>query len=306
MSCTTYKTGVRIALISAVCFALSNVFAGLAYTGGSTPLTLSATRFFLPAVILLILLWAQKNALVMPRRPGGIAIILGVVTILYTLALLTSIERLPVPIAILIFYLFPIFTGVILTLTGWGKFNTTKIIGALIAFAGLALTLGVSFEQLDGLGMVLAGLAAVGLATVSSVSSRLIKDEDPRQATLYMAGTALLVMIFVMLIRNEFDLPVNTDGWIGFILSNIFYAAAMIGFFYAISMTGAGATTFFSNLEPLVVTGAAFLFLGQTLLPLQLLGVLIVVGALIFYARSDLHQATEKSDNKPFQTTIIQ
>ena len=52
------------------------------------------------------------------------------------------------------------------------------------------------------------------------------------------------------------------------------------------SRWSASATTFFVNLEPLVVTGAAFLILGQTLTPLQLLGVLIVVGALIFYARS--------------------
>jgi len=287
MNWNQYKTGVCIALISAVSFALSNTFAVLAYNGGTTPLTLSSTRFFLPTVVLLILLWLQGTPIILPKKSGGVAMILGVVTILYTLALLTAIERLSVPIAILIFYLFPIFTGAILTLTGWGNFDTTKIIGAIIAFGGLALTLGVSFGQLNGLGMVLAGLAAVGLATVSVVSSRLIKDEDPRQVTLYIAATALLVLSLVMLFRREFDLPTNIDGWTGFLLSNIFYAAAMIGFFYAISMTDAGTTTFFSNIEPLVVTGVAFVMLGQSLLPLQLLGVVIVVGALTIYARSD-------------------
>ena len=57
------------------------------------------------------------------------------------------------------------------------------------------------------------------------------------------------------------------------------------------AVAGAGATTFFSNLEPLVVTGASLVLLGQMLLPLQMLGVLVVVGALIFYARSDTRPA---------------
>ena len=102
-----YKTGVVVALLSAVCFALSNTFAGLAYTGGVTPTTLCATRFFLPTVLLLFLLPLQGKPIVMAKTPGIIAILLGIITIAYNLAILTAIDRLPVPIAILIFFLFP-------------------------------------------------------------------------------------------------------------------------------------------------------------------------------------------------------
>ena len=278
--------------MSAVCFALSNTFAGLAYQGGATPFTISATRFFLPAVILLIILVVQNQPILMERKHGMGAGILGVITIIYTLALLTSIELLPVPIAILIFYLFPIFTGMILAATGWGTFNRTKILSTLVAFLGLALTLGVQFKELNTIGMILAAVAAVGLATVSAVSGRLIGGADPRQATLYMAITALITMLIIVGIRGNLEMPENATGWTGFCISNMFYAAAMIGFFYAISMAGAGATTFFSNLEPLVVTAAAFLLLNQSMLPLQLFGICIVVGALIFYARTDANQIT--------------
>ena len=286
MNWSDYKIGVVIALLSAVCFALSNTFAGLSYRGGVTPITLSATRFFLPTVILLIILSLKGAPIIMSKKSGQIAVILGVITIIYNFALLVAIERLPVPIAILIFFLFPILTGFSLTLTGAEAFTITKFIGAVVALIGLALVLGVSFHQLDSLGILLATIGAIGLATVSVLSHHLVKGEDPRQAMLYMAMTALAIMIVVITIRGELDLPTNTDGWIGFLVSNILYAFGMITYFYAISMAGASATTFFVNLEPLVVTGAAFLLLGQTLTPLQLLGVLIVVGALIFYARS--------------------
>ena len=88
-------------------------------------------------LLLLIILFMQKQPLIMAWRHGLGASILGVVTIIYTLALLTAINLLPIPIAILIFYLFPIFTGIILAVTGWDAFGRAKIIGALIAFLGL-------------------------------------------------------------------------------------------------------------------------------------------------------------------------
>jgi len=279
--------GIILALTAGVCFGLSNTFAGLAYSGGATPFTMSATRFFLPSLILTIIILAQGNAIFLPTRAGVIALLLGVVTILYTIALLEAFQLILVPIAVLIFYLFPIFTGIILKLLGWGQFNMTKAICAVVAFSGLGLTLMVQIENIEGTGIILAALAALGLALVSVVSQRLIKDEDPRQATLYMAASALMVMVVLVVIEGSLPLPSNITGWVGFSLSNIMYAAAMISFFYAISISGAGTTTFLSNLEPLVVVGAAFLFLNQSLTIVQLFGVLVVVLALIFYARTE-------------------
>ena len=62
----------------------------------------------------------------------------------------------------------------------------------------------------------------------------------------------------------------------------------MIGYFVAISMIGPGKTTLYSNIEPLIAIGAAFLLLGQVLSPLQILGVFVVVGALSLAARASL------------------
>ena len=278
--------GIALALGSAVCFALANTFARLAYEGGTTPFTLTMTRFFLPAIVLLAILLITGQRLTLEKQHARASIFLGVVTIVYTLALLTAIERLPVPIAILIFYLFPILTAFILAAMGWSRIGMTAIIGALVAFVGLALALGVEFDELDGVGMILAAVAAVGLATVSAVSNQIMGGQDPRRATLYIASTAIVIMAVLALIRGEFSLPTTPSGWTGFGLTNLLYAVAMISFFYAISFAGAGPTTFFSNLEPLVVTGAAFVFLDQTLAPLQLAGVAIVVGALIYVGKS--------------------
>ncbi|MDA0239850.1 MAG: DMT family transporter [Proteobacteria bacterium] len=285
MHYTVNKAGVTLALSSAVAFALANTVVGVAYRGGTNPLTVSATRFVLPMVALLLILWLAKKPVLLPARAGIGALILGVVTSAYTLALLSSLSVLPVGIAILVFYLFPIITAFIVSIFRWAPLSRWTIIGALIGFCGLALALGVKFEDYPLIGILQAAFAALGLATVSAVSGRVIGTGDPRQATLYMATGALVSFMVIVAIVGGFALPETGEGWVGLGITNLLYAFAMIGYFYAISYIGAAFTTIFSNLEPLVAIVAAFFLLDQQLEPLQLIGAAIVVAALFVAAR---------------------
>ncbi len=280
--------GILLVLVIGVGFAMSNTLAGVAYTGGTDALTVSTARFFLPAGILLIILLVSGKKVLMPSRDGIIAAVLGVITVGYTWALLSAIELLPVPLAVLVFYLFPVFTTFIVAVLGWERLLRINIIAAFVAFAGLALALGINGQGLNLLGVFYAAIAALGLAVVSAVSGRVIRSGDPRQATLYMATTAALTFVAITIFFGEFRLPTTETGWWGFIGSNLVYAGAMIGYFVAISMIGPGKTTLYSNIEPLIAIGAAFLLLGQVLSPLQILGVFVVVGALSLAARASL------------------
>lgn len=287
--------GILLVLATGVGFAMSNTLAGVAYTGGTDALTVSTARFFLPALVLLIILLVTGKKVLMPTRDGIIAAILGIITVGYTWALLSAIELLPVPLAVLVFYLFPVFTTFIVAAMGWERLHRINIIAAFVAFAGLVLALGVSGQGLNLLGVLYAAMAALGLAIVSAVSGRVIRSGDPRQATFYMATTAALTFLIITIFFGEFRLPTNETGWWGFVGSNLFYAGAMIGFFGAISMIGPGKTTLYSNIEPLIAIGAAFLLLGQVLSPLQILGVVVVVGALSLAARAALKLKNSES-----------
>ncbi len=280
--------GIVLVLFIGVCFAMANTLAGLAYTGGTDALTVSTSRFMLPAAVLVIILAVQGKSLLLPARDGMISIILGLVTVGYTWALLTAIEILAVPLVVLVFYLFPLITTFIVAAMGWERLRMINIIAAFVAFGGLVLALGTQAGGLNMLGVVYAALAAVGLATVSAVSKRVIRTGDPRQATFYMAATAMLVFLVITFATGEFRLPVTTPGWWGFIGTNGFYAVAMIGYFAAIGMIGPAKTTLYSNIEPLIAIGAAWVLLDQTLEPIQLVGVVIVLGALVAVARAAL------------------
>ncbi|MBO6784314.1 MAG: DMT family transporter [Alphaproteobacteria bacterium] len=277
--------GIILVLVIGVCFAMANTLAGLAYTGGTDALSVSTSRFMLPALILVVILVLQRKSILLPTRDGLISIVLGLVTVGYTWALLSAIEILAVPLVVLIFYLFPLITSFIVAAMGWEQLRKINIVAAFVAFGGLALALGTQAGGLNILGVVYSVIAAFGLATVSAVSKRVIRTGDPRQATFYMATTAMVVFLVITFAAGEFRLPETGPGWWGFIGTNVFYAVAMIGYFAAIGMIGPAKTTLYSNIEPVLAIGAAWVLLDQTLSPIQFVGVLIVLGALVAVAR---------------------
>lgn len=221
----------------------------------------------------------------MPRRQGAWAMVLGLMTAIYTLALLLSLDFLPAGIAILVFYLFPIFTGIIVAIMGWTPFDRKTSIAALVALLGLGLALGLRLDDYNSTGLALAVVAALGLAVVSAFSARVIAASDPLRVTVYMSVGALVCLAVTVSAMDEFRLPTTESGWVGFILSHVFFAIGVIAYFVAIDKVGPSISATLSNLQPLIVIAIAFLILGQSLAPLQLVGAIIVVGALIAAAR---------------------
>jgi drug/metabolite transporter (DMT)-like permease len=271
-----------------VSFALTNSMAGMAYAGGADPLTVATARFIVPTLVLVLALWFTGSGLKLPMADALSAIGLGIITAGFSFAMLNAIEILGVSLAVLIFFLFPVFTSLIVAMMGWEKLSTTTIIAALIAFSGLALTLGVNGESLNILGIVCALIGALGLALVSSISSRVIRSGDSRKVTFYIVSSAATIFIIFSLIRFDLHLPTTNSGWTGIIGTSVFYACGIIGYFVAISKIGPAKATLYSYVEPLFTMLAAFLFLSELLLPLQIVGALIVVGALTISGIADL------------------
>jgi drug/metabolite transporter (DMT)-like permease len=273
--------GTVLALTSAVAFAFANASASLAFHGGSNPITLAAVRFVLPALVLVAWLRSQGRPLGLPKREGWIAVGLGALTAVYSLALLSAIGAIPLALAILIFYLFPLVATVILGLCGWEKFGWKIVVAIVIALGGLALALDPSFGNLDMAGVALAIVASLGLGIVVAVSSRVLRAGDSRPVTLYMAAVSAVLLIAFCALQGNFALPSTATGWGGFLSAAAFYAFAMIAFFIAVSMIGPTRTSLLCYAEPVVSAGLGMVLLGETLTLVQISGIVLVVGALI-------------------------
>lgn len=274
--------GVIVALAAAAAFSFANMSAAVvAHDDGPTPLTVAAVRYLVPAAALVIWLRLSGGSLLMRRRDAAVAVGLGIVTAFYTWALLKSFTLIPFALAVLIFYLFPLLAAVIVAALGWEKLAWRTVAGIVVAIAGLALALNVHGGHLGPQGVLLAGLAAVGLAIVIAVSSRVFGKGDARPLTLYMAASASVLLFILCAASRDFVLPQTSPAWFGFIASSALYAFAVIAFYIAISMIGPVLSSLLSYADAVISASLGVAVLGQALAPMQVAGIALVIVALI-------------------------
>ena len=273
--------GIALALAAAAGYASANTSATVAYNGGSNALTVAAARFLVPTAALIIWLRLSGAPLTLPKRDAIIAGSLGVVTAFYTWALLKSFSAIPFALAVLIFYLFPLIAAVIVAMFGWERLSWKTVAGIVLAFAGLALALDIRSGNLNAAGVALAFLAAVGLAVVVAVSSRLFGKHDARPLTLYMAAVASGVLLILCATSGDFALPQTHSGWTGFLASAAFYGFAMIAFFIALSMIGAVRVSLLSYADAVISAVLGVVVLGQALTLVQVSGIAVVLLTLV-------------------------
>jgi drug/metabolite transporter (DMT)-like permease len=269
--------GILVALAAAAGYALANTSASVAYHGGSNALTVAATRFLVPTAGLIGWLHLGGVSLVLPKRDAVVSALLGVATALYTWALLKSFSSIPFALAVLIFYLFPLIAAAIVAVLGWERFTWQTGAATLLALVGLALALDIRSGNLNALGFV----AALGLAVVIVVSSRIIGKGDARPPTLYMAAAASALLLVLCAASGDFALPNSPSGWLGFIAAAGFYGFAMIAFFIALSMIGPVRASLLSYADAVISAGLGVIVLGQTLTLLQVVGIALVIVALV-------------------------
>ena len=215
--------GIAVAIAAGAAFAIANTSAGVAYQAGSNPLTVASTRFLLPTAALIAWLSLTGVSLVLPKRQAFVAILLGAVTALYNWALLRSFNLIPFALAVLIIYLYPLIAAVIVTGFGWDKFAWRTGAAIVVAFIGLAFALDVRGGNLDISGVSLAFVAAVGLAVVVAVSSRVFGNGDARPVTFYMSAAASILLLLLGTVSGDFAFPQTNAGWISFVAAAVFY-----------------------------------------------------------------------------------
>lgn len=271
--------GHAVVVVSALSFACNNAFAVLAYDGGATPLSLLAVRMLFALAALTLLMKVLGVDVALPRRERRAALGLGVLTGGVSFCLMTAFDLIAVGLAVLIFYLNPVLTGLGAWITGRERLTPGLVAGMAACFGGLALALELRGGSGDLAGMALAAAAAVFMAALLLLSARVLRDHDPRVVTIHMHVSATSLAVLACLAAGEFSLPETARGWTGMIAVPVFYTIAIAAFFAGIARIGPLRTSLAMNLEPIASIAAGFALLGQVLTPRQLAGAAVVVAA---------------------------
>jgi drug/metabolite transporter (DMT)-like permease len=248
------------------------------------PFTFTAARYAVASVTLLAILWLRQHRLLPPPGQLGILIGLGLLgfggyQILWTVGL----TRIGAGDSALIVAASPVLTALLASAVGMDQLTAPKALGALIAFAGVAVVVGAG--QGLALGASLAGdaltLAAATLWAIYTVGgTRVLRLVDPLQATTWTVVGGSLVLVPLGLAEGLTQ-PVSgasVEVVVGIIYSGALAAAiANVFVFNAIRYIGPTRTTAMQLLVPAgaVVLGAAFLH--EPLGPGQLVGGAVIV-----------------------------
>ncbi|MBT3929472.1 MAG: DMT family transporter [Rhodospirillaceae bacterium] len=299
MSRPNMLLGAMLASAAGIGFAANSTAAKVAYEGGTNPLTFLTLRSVLAAVLVLIIIVANRRSLRMPMRRRLAAFAIGGLLAVYSYGTLASIQFIPVALAILILYTFPLLTSIYTWVSGQERPTFLAVGALLVAFFGLVLALDIQGDALDLRGVGLAAMAALGLTTVIILNNRLVGDGDSQPITFHMMLSASIVFAVVTWIAGDYALPETLAGWTGFLIGPSAYAAAIVTVFVAISLAGPAPAAMSMNVEPVASLTFGFLILGQALSSLQILGAGLVIAAVLSLRLSDIRIPGAKMERKP-------
>lgn len=281
------QRGRLCALGSAVAFGMVAPLAGLAYVGGASPGSSVMARLLF-GLVTGALAVAVLNRPWLPRASAWRATVLvAVAWTTLTVAYMASFYFIPVSLAVLIFFTFPVLIAVVEPVVDGRRADPVTIGCAVVAFIGLGCALGPGIEGLDWRGCALAALAALGATTALILSRRLVVEQDLFSFSLHLHALCVAALLVAFTVLGPPDLPGNAAGWMGLLGVGVFYAVAVLLQFGAVRLAGPSRAAVMFNAEPIITMVAAALLLGEQLGGWQLLGATLVIGAVLWSTRVD-------------------
>ena len=279
-------------LLIALMMGANHVAARIAFNNGVDVATAVVFRSTVTALVIVAILAAQGVRVAFTARHKRMLPVIGLLIGVQSLCLYSAVARLPVALALLAFNTYPIWTA----LWSWAIYKHRPerplLLAMPVILVGLALALDV-FGAASGLGaqgqwarigagvgFALAAAATFGLALV--VTQHEAGDVDGRVRTATTMTIAGLVALTMVVSQGGFHLPQAPAGWAGLATLTFLYGTAFTIMFTVLPRLGVVGNSAIMNVEPVFALILAWLVLGQAIAPVQVLGALIVVGAVMW------------------------
>jgi drug/metabolite transporter (DMT)-like permease len=277
--------GLFLCILSAACFAALGVFGKLAYDADVTILTLLTVRFAMAATGFGILTLVVPGARVrMDRRLVLVAFGLGSVGYAAQAGLFfAALEHVDISLLSLLLYTYPAFVTVAAILLGRDRVTPRRMAALSAASAGVALVLiGAGGGTADAIGVTMGIGAALTYTAYILVADTVIQDAPPIAFSAVIAAGAFLTFAVISLASGGLDLGFQAAGW-GWlaciaVVSTIF---AVLAFFAGLRRVGPSNASIISTVEPPITVLLALLVFGERLGPVQLLGGVLVLSAVV-------------------------
>ncbi len=254
---------------------------------GSLPaLTIAWSRVALAAPVLLLILYLHGGRTRMPswKTKGRDLVVMAVLNNVIPFSLFAWGEgRVTAGLAAVLNATTPAFAVLIASMLGAEALSRARVLGCLLAFAGVVVLIGPS--MLTG-GDILGGLACLGAACsygFAALWGRRLRAVPPLAAASGQClASAILLLPAMALIDRPWALPMPGPGTWGAILglAMVSTALAYVIFFRIVVVAGAQNAMLVTFLTPVTGILLGALFLGESIAPRMLAGLLLIVAGL--------------------------
>lgn len=280
--------GIVALLVIATTFGSNHIAARVAFEHGANATTAVALRSVGTAIFVFVLLAAARVPLRLAPALRGRTAVIGVLIAVQSYCIYSSVALIPVALALLAFNTYPMLLALLSWATGGERPAPRAVVAMPVALFGLALALDVWGTGGDmagrwneiGAGVLWGTGAAVSFTGVLYCTTHWLKDVDGRLRTFWSLSVTAAVTLAAGALARDFVLPASGTGWAALALLTVFYGTAITALFVVLPRLGAVNNAMVLNFEPIAVLAIAWVVLGQSVTPMQILGAFIVVGAI--------------------------
>jgi drug/metabolite transporter (DMT)-like permease len=270
-------------VIAAAAFACSDVLGKVIFAAGGDVLTLLSFRSVVGVACIAAWLRLGERPKKFPPRDRWIALGLGLLFAATVFGLFEAIDLMDVPTAILAYFVYPLITGVVAALTGLERLGWRGAAAALVAFAGLALTIGAHSGAIVLVGVLFSFGAAVSRAAMLLITRALLAHADARLITWYSLLSSTALFVAISLATATWHPPLTALGWAALAGISLTTTVAILAVFVSAARVGPFRTALVMNLEPVLATIGSAAFLGDVIAPAQAAGAAIMLAALVAF-----------------------
>jgi drug/metabolite transporter (DMT)-like permease len=291
------RLGYALIIAVAVLFGVNGGVSRVAMGAGLTPESFTTLRITGATVVFVAYAACfRRSALASPRGSALLLVVaLGLVGVLgLQLTYNVAIDRLPLGIALLIEYLAPVLVVLWVRFVRHEPVRPRMWAAVTLAVVGLAVVSrvwnGLAF---DGLGVVMALLAAVCFATYFLLGEHNVGVDDPLRVILWAFVAATVAMNLVRPIWTTPDLPATTDGlgrldgvsvdpWL--VIAVVVVLGTVVPFFLgmlALRHLPATIVTVVAMLEPVIAVVLGWAWFRESLTAVQVVGAVAVLAGIV-------------------------
>ncbi len=277
-----HSLGSLCAISSAFFLGLNTSLARLAYEGGANAGTVAFLRILGSVLVISLFVVISRRSIDFPRIALWPIFGVGIAIVLQGSSYLSSVSYIPVGLAVLLFYTYPLMVALASSIFEKEKIEFGRKVALIAAFFGISLAIGPSFTVLDWRGIILALIGAFGVMMIFIFTGQALKHTSATVVSLYSNLLALPLMAIIMIyFFDGYQKPNTISGMYSLLCVCSLYGIAILMQFAAIHSIGKTLTALLSNVEPLVSISAGVILLNETLTGIQYVGGVTVVTSLV-------------------------